>query len=223
MGSLYAGVGPVLPGSAPAAAGFFATYETSKNFASKYDFNPFCSHMASAALGEVVACTVNVPKYVIKQRTQVYGGSSFSVLKSCLKSEGFMGLFKGFKCAVVRDIPFSSKQFSIYEELETRAKHHKSSDCLILSENGLCGLIASGIAGAVTIPFDVAKTRISLARKEHPESRGEVSKVLWKCVRKEGFPALFSGVLPRTVFLSVGGFLYLGVYEQVKNHLNTES
>ena len=48
----------------------------------------------------------NVPKDVIKQGTQISSGSSFGVLRFCFDSEGFVGLKRGFKSAVEREITF---------------------------------------------------------------------------------------------------------------------
>ena len=215
---LYAGVGPVLLGSAPGAAVFFVTYDTSKRTFSQYEFNPFFSDMTSASIGKVTACTVTVPKDVIKQRTQASKGqhSSFGVLKSCLQNEGFLGLFRGYRSTVMREIPLSAIQFSLWEQLKSRVKNYKNSDFLTFFENGLCGSLTGGFAGAVTTPLDVVKTRIMLARTEDPEANGKVSQVLSRCVRKEGLSVLFSGILPRTVFLSISGFICLGTYEEVK-------
>ena len=222
---LYAGIGPVLLGSAPGAAVFFATYETSKKLASHYNVNPVYSNMIAASLGEVMACTVRVPVEVIKQRTQTSKGQqkSFSVLKSCLRNEGFLGLFRGYRSTVIREIPFSFVQFPIWEELKNRVKAYKNSTTLTPFEGGLCGFFAGGFSAAVTTPLDVAKTRIMLAKKEDPAASGKVMQVLLRCVRNEGLSSIFSGILPRTVIISFGGFIFLGTYEQVKKILENES
>ena len=67
---IYAGLGPAAIGSAPSAALFFCTYETSKQIF--VTLPAPAAHMAAASLGEVAACLVRVPIEIVKQ-----------VLKSC--------------------------------------------------------------------------------------------------------------------------------------------
>lgn len=38
--------------------------------------------------------------------------------------------------------------------------------------------------------------------------------------REEGVKALFSGVVPRVIWISLGGAVFLGVYEAAKHTLN---
>ena len=64
---IYAGLGPAAIGSAPSAALFFCTYETSKHmFATALPASP-AAHMAAASIGEVAACLVRVPIEIVKQ------------------------------------------------------------------------------------------------------------------------------------------------------------
>ena len=62
---IYPGLGPAAIGSAPSAALFFCTYETSKQIFAVLP-GP-ASHMAAASLGEVAACLVRVPIEIVKQ------------------------------------------------------------------------------------------------------------------------------------------------------------
>ena len=63
---IYAGLGPAALGSAPGAALFFCTYETSKKALAGALPAP-AAHMAAASLGEVAACIVRVPIEIVKQ------------------------------------------------------------------------------------------------------------------------------------------------------------
>ena len=64
---IYAGLGPAAIGSAPSAALFFCTYETSKQ--TLVALPAPAAHMAAAALGEVAACLVRVPTEIVKQES----------------------------------------------------------------------------------------------------------------------------------------------------------
>ncbi|KAJ2621470.1 S-adenosylmethionine transporter [Coemansia sp. RSA 1290] len=89
-------------------------------------------------------------------------------------------------------------------------------------EAALCGSVAGGIAAALTTPLDVVKTRVMLSTKgaggQKPEYTGIVS-TLSRVAREEGARALFSGIVPRTIWISIGGFVFLGSYEKVKETL----
>ncbi|EGR46015.1 uncharacterized protein TRIREDRAFT_66958 [Trichoderma reesei QM6a] len=108
---IYRGIGSALVGSAPGAAFFFCTYETTKSFlssrlrssssshSSSSDGNAattttswvpadILTHMLASSLGEIAACSVRVPTEVVKQRAQAghHGGSSARALAHILRS-----------------------------------------------------------------------------------------------------------------------------------------
>ncbi|KAM7308984.1 putative carrier protein PET8 [Ixodes scapularis] len=72
------------------------------------------------------------------------------------------------------------------------------------------GAVAGGIAAGLTTPFDAAKTRIMLAEKSSHLASGNMWEALATIWKQRGLQGLFSGVLPRVVSLSVGGFIFLG-------------
>lgn len=117
----YAGVGSAVIGSAPSAALFFVTYETSKglfhrlrrDFSADQNVNDrdtiidqetlrsnsglswhqAVDHMLAASLGEVAACTVRVPTEVVKQRAQAsQHPSSLAALQAILSRRRSFGL-----------------------------------------------------------------------------------------------------------------------------------
>ena len=119
---IYAGVGSALVGSAPGAALFFVTYETSKDLFRQLrqdaisGYNHEIKHytgdseiyappntgigwreaienMLAASLGEVAACTVRVPTEVVKQRAQAsQHPSSLATLRAILSCRTSLGL-----------------------------------------------------------------------------------------------------------------------------------
>ena len=108
-------------------------------------------------------------------------------------------------------------------------------------EAAACGSVAGGIAAAATTPLDVLKTRImldirvrrlfcilvvlkptiqssnadSFPHTQDPKTTSYPS-VLSRAkgiYANEGMRALFAGVVPRTLWISAGGAVFLGVYE----------
>ncbi|XP_077181221.1 mitochondrial S-adenosylmethionine carrier protein isoform X7 [Paroedura picta] len=118
---IYAGVPSTAVGSFPNAAAFFVTYECMKAVLHT-DASPYLApvtHMVAASLGEVVACLIRVPSEVVKQRAQVSPASStLRILSNTVCEEGILGLYRGYKSTVLREIPFSVVQFPLWEFLK---------------------------------------------------------------------------------------------------------
>jgi solute carrier family 25 S-adenosylmethionine transporter 26 len=131
-------------------------------------------------------------------------------------------------------IPFTSIQFPLYELLKSRLSISTGRKPLYAHEAAVCGSLAGGIAAALTTPLDVLKTRVMLDMRVRtpalfPSSLGHLSHCEWQDSAKEklpslpmrlkgiyvaeGVPALFAGVVPRTLWISAGGAVFLGVYE----------
>ncbi|KAF9563697.1 mitochondrial carrier [Agrocybe pediades] len=218
---IYKGVGSVVIGSAPGAAAFFSTYETMKKNLPFRDGLAPVNHMLSASVGEVAACLIRVPTEVIKTRMQTsaygaQGGSSLAAAKIVLQNTGLMGFYRGFGITVMREIPFTSIQFPIYELLKLQLSRKVGRKPLYAHEAAICGSIAGGIAAASTTPLDVLKTRVMLDVRVSDSKKEKLPSLLTRLRTiyvSEGPKALFAGVVPRTLWISAGGAVFLGVYE----------
>lgn len=106
-------------------------------------------------------------------------------------------------------------------------------------EAAICGSISGGIAAAATTPLDVLKTRVMLDTRVRVSSAGEFNLLtFWlqdagkgpmpslltrfkQIYHVEGVSALFAGVVPRTMWISAGGAVFLGVYEWVIQNMTS--
>lgn len=177
------------------------------------------THMISASCGEIAACLVRVPAEVIKQRTQTSKThSSFDTFKKILANESkegvLRGFYRGWSSTIMREIPFTMIQFPLYEYMKSQWSIRQESPVNPL-QGAICGSIAGGFAAAVTTPLDVIKTRIML--NEERVSAIYLTKLIFK---EEGFKVFFSGIGPRTMWISAGGAIFLGVYETANKFLN---
>ena len=77
-----------------------------------------------------------------------------------VRVEGTGALFYGFKATLWRDLPFSALQFAFYEEHQKLAKAYMGSPDIGLPLEILTAASAGGMAGVITCPLDVVKTRI---------------------------------------------------------------
>lgn len=220
---IYKGIGPVVMGSAPGAAMFFVAYDTSKNILvnSKLAINnDTLSYMLSACFGEVCACLVRVPVDVVKQRSQTTAHiSSWTILRDTVKHENIRGLFRGYRSTVLREVPFSFIQFPLWENSKKMLSKYHDRPVTPL-EGAWCGFFAGGFSAAVTTPLDVAKTTIMLAKRSDEAALGRVFPVLKSVYIDRGLRGLFAGLVPRTMWISFGGFIFLGTYEGVHSIYN---
>nr|XP_025740497.1 S-adenosylmethionine mitochondrial carrier protein isoform X3 [Callorhinus ursinus] len=131
---------------------------------------------------------------------------------------GIQGLYRGYKSTVLREIPFSLVQFPLWESLKALWSWRQDHvvDCW---QSAVCGAFAGGFAAAVTTPLDVAKTRIMLAKAGSSTASGNVLSALHGVWRTQGLSGLFAGVFPRMAAISLGGFIFLGAYEQTRSLL----
>ncbi|XP_018310506.1 S-adenosylmethionine mitochondrial carrier protein homolog [Mycetomoellerius zeteki] len=207
--SLYKGIGPVLIGTAPTAALFFLTYEEIKTILepriSMDYYTPL--HMGAAAISEMVACLLRVPVEVMKQRrqAQVHDRKSFD----------FKLLYRGYCSTVLRDMPFSIVQFPLWEYLKKSYRFYIEREIYPV-ESAICGAIAGGISAAVTTPLDVVKTRIMLSNRTLLSSELKVLNILHGVYVENGFHGLFAGFGPRVTWITLGGFIFFGIYEEAK-------
>jgi solute carrier family 25 S-adenosylmethionine transporter 26 len=108
-------------------------------------------------------------------------------------------------------------------------------------EAAICGSISGGIAAAVTTPLDVMKTRLMLGKDKDgipyqglkdtwrrlkiechnltlPEASVSSQSVLTQ--RQAIKRVFFAGVEPRVMWISIGGFIFFGAYEQALKFCN---
>lgn len=217
-------------GSAPGAALFFVTYEgVKKSFDSHGGGGGGpAAHMLAASLGEVAACAVRVPTEVVKQRAQAkQHPSSLAALRAIVglrHTRGFAGmwgeLYRGWGITVLREVPFTVIQFPLWEGMKkwSLARRHplpttRARD-VSATESAVFGSVSGAVAAALTTPLDVLKTRLMLATGR--ESVVGVTARIW---REEGGRVFFSGIGPRTMWISIGGAVFLGSYQWASNML----
>jgi len=164
---------------------------------------------------------VRVPTEVVKQRMQTKQyATTLSALKTIFSQEGLNGFYRGYFSTVLREIPFTCFQFPLYEYLKIVVAKKTDRNHIEPWEAAICGSAAGGAAAAVTTPLDVVKTRIMLSAKNQTihNYSGTIS-TFNRILHEEGFKALFSGIGPRVIWISIGGSIFLGVYEKAKKTL----
>ncbi|KAJ4300405.1 hypothetical protein N0V88_003079 [Collariella sp. IMI 366227] len=184
---LYGGWIPALAGSFPATCLFFGSYEWSKRQMLDSGVQPHVAYLLAGFVGDFAASTVYVPSEVVKTRLQLqgrYNNPYFSsgynyrgttdAVRTIVRTEGFSALFYGYGATLWRDLPFSALQFMFYEQAQTWAHQWKGSRDIGWELELLTGAAAGGLAGTMTCPLDVVKTRLQ-TQVHPPEGGGSVA------------------------------------------------
>jgi solute carrier family 25 S-adenosylmethionine transporter 26 len=121
------------------------------------------------------------------------------------------GFYHGFGMTILRDVPFAALQFALYEHLKRRVALYTDQPTSKPWQAAVCASIAGATAGALTTPLDVLKTRVMTTHNlAHNIS---LTQHLKSIHQQHGLKGLLSGIIPRTLWISFGGFVFLGVYE----------
>ena len=138
-------------------------------------------------VADFAASFVYVPSEVLKTRLQLQGRhnnpfsksgynyrSTIDAARTIVRQEGFSALFYGYKATIFRDLPFSALQFAFYEQGQDLARKWVGHRDIGLRLEFLTGATAGGMAGIITCPLDVVKTRIQtqLNPQEQASSTG---------------------------------------------------
>jgi solute carrier family 25 (mitochondrial S-adenosylmethionine transporter), member 26 len=209
----------------------------------------FGCQAVAAMCGESFACCIRVPVEVVKQQMQAgHQGSITSALRCItnnipppsvattaaaspaspaalppIRFAGVYHLFHGMPIMLMRELPFSVIQMSLYETLKSRVYAYKDRPYAALSLP-LCGAFSGGCAAFLTTPLDVIKTRIMLLHHHGSMGSSRIQFVLDDLMREPARPGdrfgyvqrFFRGASTRVLWISLGGSIFFGTYEFVK-------
>lgn len=114
-----------------------------------------------------------MPSEVLKTRLQLqgrynnphfYAGYNYrgtlDAARTIVAAEGASALFYGYKATLYRDLPFSALQFMFWEQFHAWSRLYRQSRDIGVPLELLTGAAAGGLAGVITCPLDVVKTRL---------------------------------------------------------------
>ncbi|KAA0163579.1 hypothetical protein FNF27_00312 [Cafeteria roenbergensis] len=218
-GAFYRGLASAMAGSFPGAATFWTTYEMVKATAAPL-VGTGIAPVVAAASADVAVVAVRNPFEVVKQQMQSgMHANTMSAVRRILSVDGMRGFYAGYGSTVLREIPFDAIEFGLYELMKRKLVQHRRRD-LVLWENAALGSVAGGVAAALTTPLDVVKTRLMTQTNTAVADRYTgVVDALRRVYATEGPMALLSGIGPRVLWISVGGAIFIGSYEEFRRRL----
>lgn len=239
---IYNGVAAAALGSAPGAALFFSVYERLKvdfslvlgkdddDIVGGSERRRVIVHMAAASIAGGAACLIRVPTEVLKQNMQIAqcasssSSSLLSTLRIILAQKGgnslfvpsiFGGLYRGYGVTLMREVPFALIQFPLYERIKVEWSIYQNEEVSPI-QAAACGSFSGSIAAAFTTPLDVVKTRLMIGRDKDGVVYKSAMDVAGRLLREEGWRRFLSGIEPRVMWISIGGFVYFGAYENFR-------
>ncbi|KAA8904534.1 mitochondrial carrier domain-containing protein [Sphaerosporella brunnea] len=198
---LYSGVTPAFMGSLPGTVIFFGTYEYSKRYLIDHGCPDSLAYLSGGLIGDLFASFVYVPSEVLKTRLQLQGRynnpfftsgynyrGTLDAARTIVRVEGPAALFYGYKATIMRDLPFSALQFAFYEQFRKWAKVYKGpGNDLGLPLEIATGAMGGGLAGIITCPLDVVKTRLQTQVRTTPSSPSPSSPAATLHQQSRGF------------------------------------
>lgn len=242
----YSGLSAAMLGSLPSAAIFFMTYEFLKEeMILSYKMNETFTFFVAGLSGDLASSLVYVPSEVLKTRLQLQGKLNkklfgYNNLRDAVfkmnKFEGKSVFYSGYSATLLRDLPFSAIQFALYEKLRQISCQitAKTDDQLGVTEELIVGGLAGGIAGAITTPLDVVKTRLQTNMSQVIITNDTTGKstdcpqpatqnlftTIKKFYRREGLLKMFGGIGPRIMWSSVQSSIMLYIYQTILKQIH---
>ena len=223
--AVYKGLGVVLLGAAPGQGLYFAGMKgTQTVFGEDSATGNFVAGLAAQFVGSFAW----VPMEVIKEKMMIQGqiktaktySGSISMLTSILKSEGVLGVYRGFWMEQLTYGPFNGIAIASYNEVKKQVPaEYQDSTLTHLS----CSAIGYGFAATITNPFDVIKTRRQI-QASNPKLFNYTSAIdcAKQLMEKEGAMAFFDGLSGRVAWLLPRCAFAMTGFEYVYAKLNEE-
>lgn len=227
----------------PSTTIYFALYESFKSEIEDHTdwqyWTPLIAGSAARALA--VAATSPIDLFRVNLQSHARDVGSIQLFRNIIKSGRWSTFWIGVRPTLWRDVPFSGIYWMCYESIRAEmikaqppmlsvattspsssSTRNKSSPNFMTSLTS--GALAGSIAGVLTLPFDVLKTRSQMNVDRLASGRMEASQIptstfglMSEIIAKEGVRALFQGLLPRVGKVAPACAIMISCYESVKN------
>jgi len=172
----------------------------------------FVAGLLSGSSGAIVANPYDLLKVRMQSKEGKESLGFINEVARIIKTEGFMGLYKGTFPNVTRGAILTATKMATYDHTK-----HLILNSKLMKDDIYCFFVCSVITGIVltitTAPIDLIKTRIMSQNQQ-------VYKGMWDCarqtVKKEGFQAFYKGFWPQWMRFGPFNVIQLIVWEELR-------
>lgn len=218
---LYRGFNATVAGAIPSHAVHYATYEHIRHRAGGLEpgHHPVINGMAGG-MATMAHDAIVTPLDVVKQRLQVYNSSYTGVLQ-CIRTvfvqEGLRAFYASYPTTVAMNVPFQAVHFAAYESFKifATADEHEHGFMEELTAGGAAG----ALAGFVSTPLDVVKTRLQTQQVPSGEKRLGTLEMVRLIARSDGARGFMRGATARVLYYIPSAAICWTTYEAMKRLL----
>ena len=168
-------------------------------------------------------------------------------IRNMVQTKGYTSLWRGLTLTLWRDVPFSAFYWLGYETFKdslsnfrersrgrrfyaddstrkTRSRSQNQEDhTVIFADSFISGALSGSLASILTMPFDVAKTRLQVFKDSRHSSGGEIRiiapeerstlRFLWHIFKQEGIMGLWKGWVARTLKIAPACAIMISSFE----------
>jgi len=220
---LYSGVTAAVGGAIPAHAVHFATYEFCKRLfgTNRGGHHPVLNGMAGG-FAVMAHDFISTPLDVVKQRLQQEKrrvSGLFHCIRQINKQEGPRAFYASYPTTVVMNVPFMAVYFASYESFKIFFSNSQGDKGPL--RDSICGGLAGAMAGFVSTPLDVLKTRLQTQERCRGERRIGPMEIARDILKKEGMAGFLKGARARVYYFIPSAAVCWTTYEGVKRALAT--
>ncbi|KAH7166045.1 mitochondrial carrier domain-containing protein [Dactylonectria macrodidyma] len=234
LASLYRGLTPNLVGNASSWASFFFFKSRFERALAAYQGRPRPSagdYFAASALSGAATTALTNPVWVLKTRMVSSdlgaAGAYPSMLagaRAIMASEGPRGFYRGLGVSLI-GVSHGAVQFAVYEPAKRwyfarRLRLHGIDETAPMVPEATVALSSAAklVAGAVTYPYQVLRSRLQNYEAEARFGRG-FRGVVTRIWVEEGITGFYRGLVPGVVRVMPATWVTFLVYENVKYYL----
>ncbi|KAF5133316.1 Mitochondrial FAD carrier protein FLX1 [Metarhizium anisopliae] len=230
--SLYRGLTPNLVGNATSWASFFffkSRFERAIAHANRRVRPSAADYFLASALAGASTSVLTNPIWVLKTRMlssdKGSAGAYPSMLagaRTILRTEGVRGFYRGLAVSLL-GVSHGAVQFAVYEPAKrvyfnNRIAEGDVNPRLTNEATVVISSVAKLVAGAVTYPYQVLRSRMQNYRADERFGRGirGVARRIWM---EEGVVGFYRGLVPGVVRVMPATWVTFLVYENVRYYL----
>jgi solute carrier family 25 protein 39/40 len=225
--SLWSGLSPTIVSAIPATVFYFSVYDNLLCRARKRFGDHIYIPLVVGAIARAIAVTIVSPLEMIRTKMQSESlsyGHIGRALKSTVKNDGYLALWRGLGPTILRDIPFSALYWTGYESLKKFFINYYQKEHTTFTISFVSGALSGSFAAIVTLPFDVVKTRrqITLGQIKSPSNiastvtNKSTVAIMKEIVNSQGYRGLFSGLTPRIAKIAPACATMIASYDYLK-------